>query len=116
MPGTIPKPIARIVCGVLSAGIESEARLAVGKSIDPFLLVDKAQDGTEKLEWVSDAEVNDFLEANESYEHAYRNVYNLLGYGLGATQFLLNANRDKINRIRATDIYQARLAKSRYGK
>lgn len=98
-------------CGVLSAGVESEARLAVGKSLDAYLMVDKDPHGNEMLDWVSDSEVNDFLEANESYEQSYRNIYNTLGYGFSATQILLNGKRDKINRIRTTDIYSARLGK-----
>ena len=98
-------------CGVLSAGVEAEARLAVGKCIDPFLLVDKKPDGTEELEWVGDSEILDFLEANESYQYSYSNIYNLLGYGPSATQFILNRGRDKINRFEATDIYKARFQK-----
>ena len=41
-------------CGVLSAGVEAEARLAVGKGIDAYLLLDKQSDGTEVTEWVHD--------------------------------------------------------------
>jgi hypothetical protein len=98
-------------CPVLSAGIETEARLAVGKSLDPFLLVDKDQDGNETLEWVSDAQVNDWLEDNNNYEFSYRNIYNMLGYGLGASQFILSKDRKYINRIAATNIYTGRLEK-----
>jgi len=102
-------------CGVLSAGIESETRLAMGKGFDPYLLVDKDQDGNETLEWISDPEINDFLELNNSYQYGYRNIYNQLGYGFGATQFILSKNRKKINRILATDIYTARLEKKQNG-
>src|SRR4051794_22793377 len=98
-------------CGVLSAGIESETRLAMGKGLDPYLLVDKDQDGNETLEWVSDPEINDFLEANNSYQYGYRNIYNQLAYGLGATQFILSKNRKKINRVLATHIHTVRLEK-----
>lgn len=98
-------------CGVLSSAVEAEARLAVGNCIDAFLLVDKKSDGTETLDWVSDSEVQDFFEANQAFEYSYRNIYNMVGYGWAATQFLLNAKRDKINRIHAIDVYEARLAK-----
>lgn len=96
-------------CPVLSAGVEAEARLATGKDIDAYLLVDKDKEGNETLEWVGDAEVNDWLDANNIYENSYQNIYNMLGYGMGATQFVLNGRRDYINRIRATDIATARL-------
>ncbi|MDP9231002.1 MAG: hypothetical protein M3O67_10095 [Bacteroidota bacterium] len=103
-------------CPVLSAGVEAEARLAVGRGIDAFLMVDKKPDGTEELEWVSDSEVLDFLEDNCSFENSYRNIYNMLGYGLGATQFILSKNRKRINRISVTDVYKLRLEKrDKYG-
>jgi hypothetical protein len=51
----------------LRALIEVQARLAVGKGIDAFLMVDKDNEGNEKLEWVDDNEINDWLEENETY-------------------------------------------------
>src|SRR4051812_2110654 len=39
-------------CGVLSAAVDSEARLAVGRGLDPYLLIDKDSEGDETLEWV----------------------------------------------------------------
>lgn len=98
-------------CGVLSAAVQTESRLAMGRGIDAYLLMDKDVDGTEHLEWVSDAEINDFLEANDSFLHGYLNHYNMLGYGWGATQLMLNGARNRINRIKATDIAMARLQK-----
>ncbi|HRH59051.1 MAG TPA: hypothetical protein PL045_00665 [Chitinophagaceae bacterium] len=108
-----PKKIADDIenCGVLSAGIESEVRLSIGKGVDAYLMVDKDAAGNETLEWLGDSEINDWLEDNNFYKYSYRNVYNLIGYGWGATQFILNGNRNYINRIRATDVYSARLEK-----
>ncbi len=93
----------------LSAGVETSARLALGSSIDPYLLLNKDKDGNEDLEWVSDAEINDWLELNDSFNNSYANIYNMLGYGWGASQLILSKDRTKINRIKASDVYQARL-------
>ena len=108
-----PKQIACDIenCSVLSGGIESITRLAAGRSLDAYLMLNKAPDGTEDLEWVSDTEVLDFLEANEHLRQSYLNLYNAIAYGWGATQFLLSADRGKINRIQTTDISNARLQK-----
>jgi hypothetical protein len=95
----------------LRALIEVQARLAVGKGIDAFLMVDKDNEGNEKLEWVDDNEINDWLEENETYSNSYKTIYNSLAYGWAATNFVLSLDRKKINRIQATDIYTARLQK-----
>lgn len=97
-------------CPVLSAGIEANARLAVGKGLQPFLLYGMDGQGNEDLEWVSDTEVQDWLEANDSFRHSYLNVYNMLGYGWASTQLIFNKGRNKINRIQATDVNKARLS------
>ena len=98
-------------CGVLSAGVEAEARLAVGKGIDAYLLLDKQSDGTEVTEWVHDTEVNYWLEENDIFRYSYQNIYNQIAYGWGATQFNLSQDRTRINRIAATDVFTARMEK-----
>lgn len=98
-------------CGVLSAAVETEARLSMGRGVDAYLLWDKTPDGTEELTWVSDPEINDFLEANNSFQHGYGNIYNMVGYGWGSTQLLLNRKGDKINKIKNLDVFKSRLQK-----
>jgi hypothetical protein len=98
-------------CPALRALIEVQARLAVGKGIDAYLVVDKDKDGNETLAWVDDNEVNDWLEENETYINSFKNIYNSLAYGWAATNFVLSKDRKLINRIQATDIYTARLQK-----
>lgn len=96
-------------CPVLSAGVKAEARLAVGKGLDAFMLMDKDGEGNETLEWVGDAEINDWLEDNQHFLYSYTNIRNQVGYGWSATQFVLNKALNRINRIKATDIPNARL-------
>jgi hypothetical protein len=96
---------------VLSAGIEASVRLAVGRGLYPALLMDVDSKGDETLEAVMLPEILEWLEVNNSYLHSYRNIYNMLGYGWGATQIILNKDKNYINRIFASDVYTLRLAK-----
>ncbi len=101
---------------VLSAGVEGQARLAIGQSVDMYLLVNKDKYGEEDLEWIGDSQINDWVENNKPYQYSYQNVYNMMGYGWGATKFLLNGKRDYINRIKAADVHTCRMEKKdKYG-
>jgi hypothetical protein len=97
--------------GVLSAGILSKVRMAIGNGIFPAMLTGIDSEGNEQLEWVQDLEINRWLELNKSFMYSYTNIYNLLAYGWGSTQIILNNDRDYINRIKATDVVTARLEK-----
>ena len=97
--------------GVLSAGIHSKVRMALGKGIEPFLLLNVDQEGNEELEHIVDADIQGWLEKNNSYQYSYKTIYNLLGYGWSATQMILSRDRKQINRIFATDVFDARLKK-----
>jgi hypothetical protein len=98
-------------CGVLGAGIQSKVRMAVGNGIYAALVVDTDSDGNETLEWVNDAEINNWLEFNNSFLYSISNIYNILGYGWGCTQLMLNKGRNYINKIRPTDTFTVRLEK-----
>jgi hypothetical protein len=98
-------------CGVLNAGIQSKVRMAIGNGIYPALLTSIGSDGTETLEWVDDVEINRWLEMNKSYMYSFKNIYNLLSFGWGSTQIMLNKARNYINKIKATDVGAARIEK-----
>jgi len=96
-------------CGVLNAALDAKARIAVGKGIQPFLLTNINADGKEELEYVDDAEISDFFDLNDSFGFSINSCYDLFGYGWTVQQLLLSRNRQKINRIKRTDVYEARL-------
>lgn len=98
-------------CGVLSGVLEVKARMAIGKGLDPFILTHVDADGTETLEYVNDSEIIEWLDKNKTFLYSYSNMYNMIAYGWGATQFVLSRDRKKINRIAATDINTTRLEK-----
>lgn len=91
--------------------IETKARMAVGRGFLPFLLTDVAPDGTETIKYLNDPEILAWLELNEDFLHGWKNIYNFGAYGWGATQMVMSVDGSKINRIKATDVYQARLKK-----
>jgi hypothetical protein len=98
-------------CGVLSAGLDAKARIAVGKGPAPFLLANIDNDGKEELEYVNDSEIIDWFDMNDSYGYSILSCFDLFGYGWNPTQMLLSRNREKINRIKRTDVVTARLEK-----
>lgn len=98
-------------CGVLNTAADGKARIAVGKGIQPFLLMDIDKDGKEELEWCSNSEIHDWLEANDDYLYSYQLLNNIFGYGWCPSQVITNLKGDKINRIAVTDVYNCRLEK-----
>lgn len=109
----LPKTLADHIenCGVLSAAIDAKARISVGKGLQPFILENIANDGTEELKWLNDAEILDFLEDNNLFEKMLDFSFDKNGYGWRAGSFILNPKRDKIARITRKDIYEVRLEK-----
>jgi len=97
-------------CGVLNAALDAKARMAVGKGYHPFLLVD-VKDGEEVLEWVDDSEILDWLEDNNLFNYAFDSIFDKCGYGWNTGSFMLNAGRNRINRIRRIDVFTARQQK-----
>ena len=98
-------------CGVLGASLDAKARLSIGKGLQPFLLSNVLSDGEEVLEWVSDTEVQDWLEGNDMFDVSFDLAYDRNGYGWNTGSFILNRTRKKINRIRRIDVCTARLEK-----
>lgn len=98
-------------CGVLNAAYEAKTRIALGRGILPGLVVDVKKDGEEVVEFIADAEIQDWLDANPTFQHGYANMYNMQAYGWGASRFLLNRGRNYINRIEAVDVYNARIGR-----
>jgi hypothetical protein len=95
----------------LSGTIETKARMAIGRGFLPFLIKNVGTDGTEELEFVNDPDILSWLELNADFLHGWQNIYNLGAYGWGATQMVMSKDGNQINRIKATDVYQARLKK-----
>lgn len=109
LPIKMAKDIEEV--GVLTAGLDGKARIAVGKGPAPFLLANVDTDGKEELEYVNDSEINDWFELNDTFNYSYLGSYDHFAYGWTPTQLLLSRDRKKINRIKRTDSVTARLEK-----
>ncbi|OLY92292.1 hypothetical protein BUE76_10600 [Cnuella takakiae] len=111
----LPNKMARDIeeCGVLNAALDAKPRIAVGKGLQPFLLLNVDKEGKEDLEWVSDSEIHDFLEWNDCFNFTTDKIFDVCAYGWSVSQLLLSRNRSKINRIRRTDVVTARLGKKK---
>jgi hypothetical protein len=95
----------------LTGPIETKARMAIGRGFLPFVITNVQADGTEEVEFINDPDILAWLENNNDFLHGWQNVYNMLAYGWGATQIVMSKDGRLINRIKATDVYQARLKK-----
>ncbi len=109
----MPQEIANDIenCGVLAAALDAKARIGTGKGMQPFMLKNISSDGKEELEWVSDREIHDWLELNESFEFAYDSSFDKHAYGWNCGSYILNLGRNKITKAKRHDVYEARLEK-----
>jgi hypothetical protein len=109
----MPEEIADDIrnCGVLAAALDAKARIGTGKGMQPFLLCDIDAEGKEQLEWVSDSEIHDWLDLNESFEFGYDSSFDKHAYGWNCGSYVLNLGRKKIARVKRHDVYEARLEK-----
>lgn len=109
----LPTKMAKDIeeCGILSAGLDMKARIAVGKGLMPFFLLNIDKEGKEDLEPIFDSELNDWFELNNTFDYCINGMYDKFSYGWPATQLMLSRNRKRINRIKRTDVVTARLAK-----
>lgn len=98
-------------CGVLNAALDAKSRISIGKGFQPFLLKNIDKDGTEDLEWVSDSEIQDWLEENNFFDLAMDRSFDRNGYGWSPGSIILNKGRNYINRVRRIDVVNTRLQK-----
>lgn len=98
-------------CGVLSAGLEAKARIAIGTGIKPVFITGIDKDGKEILEFVNDPEICEFMHVNRSYRSSIATIRNLLGYGWSHGRFILTNDGDKIAKYKTDDIVKCRLGR-----
>jgi hypothetical protein len=98
-------------CGILNSVIEGKARFAVCQGILPAIIktdntgarhIDKVLDGTE---------VNDFLEANNSFLNTVGWIKDYVGFNRMMARIMLNRKGDLLTLIQRDDISETRLSK-----
>jgi hypothetical protein len=109
----LPKEMANHIenCGVLNVAMDAKARIAQGKGIQPFLLLDIGADGKEVTEWLPASEILDFLEDNSIIDFGIDSNYDEYSYGWSCGSFVLNKKGDAINKVRRIDVHTARVSK-----
>lgn len=100
-------------CGVLNAALDAKARIGVGKGLQPFLLMNVTNDGKEELDWVSDAEIQDWMEANDLFDFAFDSSYDVNAFGWSCATVIQHKSRSHITRIKRKDIVGVRLQKKK---
>lgn len=108
LPGRMMKDIE--ATGVLAAATDTKARIAVGKG--PMLprIKGYTEDGYEQLEFIADGEIQDWLDANNSFECSYASVLDLFRTRNSFRQILLSSDR-KIIGYKRHDPSQCRFSK-----
>jgi len=109
----LPMEIAKYIetCGILSAICNLISITTVGKGLQPFLLTNIGEDGSEEVKWLNDTEILDWIEDNDLFSKAADWAFDKAAYGWKVGTFILNKNRDKINRVIRKDVYDVRLEK-----
>ena len=97
--------------GVLNAGIKAKARIALGKGIVPALLIGREKDGTELLDFIHDAEIEDFLELNNDFFNSLHSIKDMIGYAWTHQRIYLSNDMTKIASFKTDDVVKCRMAK-----
>lgn len=106
----LPKEMAKDIetCGVLSSVIDGKARFGLGRGILPCYTQIK-KDGTEEIvDVVQDAEILDFLDANDDFTQSLGWFKDLNGIGNGLARFVLQKDRKKIATLLRDDVTEMR--------
>lgn len=106
----LPKEMAQDIecCGVLSSVIDGKSRFGLGRGILPCYTQIK-KDGTEEItDVVQDAEILDFLDANDDFTQCLGWFKDLNGIGNGLARFVLQKDRKKIATLLRDDVTEMR--------
>lgn len=96
--------------GVLFGGIDAKVRIAMGKGPCAALVTGRSTDGQEIVEFIHDAEIEEWLEMNNYYQYAYEIMRDLWGLGNAWTKCLFNSSRTRLNYISRTDASKCRFS------
>ncbi len=96
--------------GVLNAAIGAKARIAIGKGICPVLVTGRdPKTGQEQLEWLYDAEIEDWLELNNDYFNSLRSIRDSIGYGWTHSRISMGNGHKNIAAYKTDDVVKCRL-------
>ncbi len=96
-------------CGVLSAGIEAKARIAIGKGIRPVLITGIDKNGEEIYEFVNDPDINEWMQVNSAFKHSITTMRNIIGWGWSHSRIVLDNDGKNIARFKTDDVVKCRM-------
>jgi hypothetical protein len=95
-------------CGILTSIIDQQARFALGEGV-MWAYTRKEKTGKTTVEEVADvAEIDDFMEANDSYKQEFALMKDLRAFNNGVVRFGLNLGRNKIELFQRDDVTELR--------
>jgi len=98
-------------CGVLTAAIEGKARIAIGRGLRPVVVTGIDAEGTEKLEFINDPEIDEWMLQNHAFKNSVAAMRNVIGWGWNHQRIILNGKGDKIALYKTDDIVKCRMGK-----
>lgn len=100
-------------CGILNAIIDGKARFALNNGVVPVITERSKETGQKVIkEYVTDPEILDFLEANDTFFHVYGWMRDQVGFAQGVCRYGLNkAKTPKIVSFQRDDVTEFRYEK-----
>jgi hypothetical protein len=96
-------------CGALENSIDKIAKLGLGKGPRPFILTAAHPDGSEDLQQVDDAEIDEWLEENNFFHSSLGLYKDAIGLGNNLARFKFTKNGEKIGLCWRHDVSEMRL-------
>lgn len=99
-------------CGVLDSVIDGKARFALCQGLVPAIVHVDPSNGQRVIDKVvDDQEITEFLEMNNSFDHVYGWMKDLIGFGWCVVRFMLDGEGKKIVSFQRDDVSEVRFAK-----
>lgn len=109
-PDTLAEKIGK--SGVLISAIGAKARIAIGKGICPVIITGRnKKDGQEEMEWLYDAEIEDWLELNNDYFNSLNSIRDIIGYGWTHARITMGNGHKNIAGYKTDDVVKCRVGK-----
>ena len=97
--------------GVLFAGTDAKARIVMGKGPTLCIVESSDENGLEKLKFINDRKVPNWLEDHRAFEKGYELAKDLLQLGTAFVQLLLSADRKTVVGFKRIDAAKCRFSR-----
>lgn len=100
-------------CGILNSIIDGKSRFAINNGVQPVITEIDKETGERKIkEYVTDPEIIDFLDANDSFSQVYGWMKDQVGFAQGVCRYGLNKKKDpKVITFQRDDVTEFRYEK-----